>query len=83
MAHESSSYVKIRNPFKLTFSAITRRESVSFEGLRMSQERMVARGVELARWVLVAAVLVVGLILFFIYAPASEPPAPPAAHEAP
>ena len=62
----------------------TRRESVSVEGLRMSQERTVARGVELGRWVLVAALLVVGLILFFLYAPESEPSAPPAAvHEAP
>jgi hypothetical protein len=83
MAHEASSYVKIRNPFKLTFSVTTRRKSVSFEGLRMSQERMVARGPELVRWILVAAVLVVGLVLFFIYAPLSDPPAPPAAHEAP
>lgn len=49
----------------------------------MSQERMVARGPELVRWILVAAVLVVGLVLFFIYAPLSDSPAPPAAHEAP
>jgi len=49
----------------------------------MSQERTVARGAELARWMLVAALLVVGLVLFFIYAPASDPPAPPAAREAP
>jgi hypothetical protein len=44
---------------------------------------MAARGPELGRWVLVAVLLVVGLILFFIYAPLSNPPAPPAAHEAP
>jgi hypothetical protein len=49
----------------------------------MSQERIVARGSELVRWMLVAVVLVVGLVLYFIYAPTSTPPAPPAAHEAP
>jgi hypothetical protein len=32
---------------------------------------------------LVATVLAVGLVLFFIYAPVSDPPAPPAGHEAP
>ena len=49
----------------------------------MSQERIDARGPELVRWVLVAMVLLVGLVLFFIYAPMSDPPAPPATHEAP
>ena len=49
----------------------------------MSQERMVARGPELVRWMLVAMVLLVGLVLFLIYAPMSDPPAPPATHEAP
>jgi hypothetical protein len=49
----------------------------------MSQERMVAGGPELVRWMLVVAVVVVGLVLFFIYAPMSDPPAPPAAHETP
>jgi hypothetical protein len=47
----------------------------------MSQERSAARGPELGRWVLVAILLLVGLVLFFVYAPGSEPPAPPAAHE--
>jgi hypothetical protein len=62
----------------------TRRQSISFEGLRMSQERTVARGPELGRWLLVGALLLVGLALFFIYAPGSEPPAPPTtAHEGP
>jgi hypothetical protein len=60
----------------------TRRKSVSFEGLRMSQERMVTRGPELGRWVLVAVLLLVGLALFFLYAPGTAPPAPPATREA-
>lgn len=78
-----SSYLKIRNRIKLTFSMITRRESVPFEGLRMSHEPTVARGPELGRWILVSLLLLIGLALFFMYAPASRPPVPPAAHEAP
>ena len=61
----------------------TRRESGSFEGLRMTLERSTTRGPDMGRWVLVGVLLVVGLVLFFIYAPASDPPAPPAVHEAP
>jgi hypothetical protein len=76
-----SSYVKIRNAVKLTVSVVKRRESVSFEGLRMSEERSAARGPELGRWLLVGALLIIGLVLYFIYAPGSTPPAPPAAHE--
>jgi hypothetical protein len=49
----------------------------------MNQERMATRGPELGRWVLVGVLLLVGLVLFFLYAPESEPPAPPAVHEAP
>jgi hypothetical protein len=60
-----------------------RRESVSFEGLHMTNEPTAARGPELGRWILVSLLLVVGLVLFFLYAPGSVPPAPPAAHEAP
>ena len=47
----------------------------------MKQERTAARGPQLGRWIFVAALLVIGLALYFIYAPTSEPPAPPAAHE--
>jgi len=49
----------------------------------MTQERSATRGPDMGRWVLVGVLLVVGLVLFFIYAPASNPPAPPAVHEAP
>jgi hypothetical protein len=62
---------------------VTRRELVSFEGLRMSNEPTAARGPELGRWILVSLLLLIGLALFFLYAPGSTPPAPPAAHEAP
>jgi hypothetical protein len=61
----------------------TRRESVSFEGFRMSNEPTAARGPELGRWILVGLLLLVGVALFFLYAPGSAPPAPPAAHESP
>jgi hypothetical protein len=48
----------------------------------MSNEPTVARGPELRRWILVSLLLLIGLTLFFLYAPGSAPPAPPAAHEA-
>ncbi len=47
----------------------------------MHQDRTVSRGHELGRWFLVAALLLVGLALYFIYAPRSEPPAASAEHE--
>jgi len=46
----------------------------------MHEERP-TRGLELGRWLVVAAVLLVGLALYFIYAPRSEPPARTAEHE--
>jgi hypothetical protein len=73
--------MKIRNAVKLTVSAVKHRESVSFEGLSMSEERSAGRGPELGRWLLVGALLIIGLVLYFVYAPDSTPPAPPAAHE--
>jgi len=49
----------------------------------MNQERTAARGPELGRWILVGLLLLIGVVLFFLYAPGSEAPAPPAAHGAP
>jgi hypothetical protein len=48
----------------------------------MSDERTAARGPELGRWLFVAALLLIGLALYFLYAPASEPPVRPAPAEA-
>jgi hypothetical protein len=48
----------------------------------MSEERNSAGGRELGRWIFVAALLLIGAVLYFIYAPGSEPPARPAEHEA-
>ncbi len=47
----------------------------------MDEDRMAARGPELNRWLVVAALLLIGLVLYFVYAPGSEPPARPAVHE--
>ena len=47
----------------------------------MSEERTAARGPELGRWMFVTALLLIGVALYFVYAPRSEPPARPAEHE--
>jgi hypothetical protein len=47
----------------------------------MTEERTVARDPELGRWLFVAALLLAGLALYFVYAPTSEPPARPAVPE--
>ncbi|HUR95243.1 MAG TPA: hypothetical protein VMY76_11700 [Gemmatimonadales bacterium] len=47
----------------------------------MNDLRTLARGPELGRWLIVAALLVLGLALYFLYAPKSEPPASPAVSE--
>jgi hypothetical protein len=48
----------------------------------MNEDRAAPRGPELGRWLFVAALLVIGLSLYFRYAPNSEPPARPAVPEA-
>jgi hypothetical protein len=40
-------------------------------------------GARPGRWVLVAALILIGIGLYFWFAPRSEPPAPPAVQEAP
>ena len=47
----------------------------------MHEDRTIARGPELGRWLLVAALLVIGLALYLVYAPRSQPAAPPVEHE--
>jgi hypothetical protein len=47
----------------------------------MNDQRTPARGPELGRWIFVAALLLLGLGLYFVYAPSSEPPALPVAPE--
>ena len=47
----------------------------------MADDRMTARGPEIGRWLIVGALLLLGLGLFLAYAPSSAPPAPPTEHE--
>ncbi|MEP6686860.1 MAG: hypothetical protein ABJC36_00840 [Gemmatimonadales bacterium] len=47
----------------------------------MQEDHTVPRGLELGRWLFVAAVLLAGLVLYFVYAPRSQPPARAAEHE--
>jgi hypothetical protein len=47
----------------------------------MSEERTVTRGPDLGRWIFVAVLLLIGVALYFLYAPGSEPPVRPAEHE--
>jgi hypothetical protein len=47
----------------------------------MNEDRIGSRGLELGRWLIVAALLLIGLGLYFVYAPRSEPPARAAEHE--
>jgi hypothetical protein len=49
----------------------------------MNEERAVIRGPELARWLLVAIVIVAGIGLYFWYAPHTQPAATTSVHEAP
>jgi hypothetical protein len=42
-----------------------------------------ARGALPARWLLVAVLILLGIVLYFRYAPSSRPAAPPAGLEAP
>jgi hypothetical protein len=47
----------------------------------MSDERGSVRGPELKRWLLVAVLILIGIVLFFRFAPRSEPVAPPLVRE--
>ena len=49
----------------------------------MSEERAMIRGPELARWLVVAVVIAVGIGLYFWYAPRTEPAATTTVREAP
>lgn len=49
----------------------------------MSEERDVVGVSELARWLLVVALVVIGVVLYFIFAPDSRPVATPTVQETP
>jgi hypothetical protein len=49
----------------------------------MSDEQKEIRGMELGRWLLIAALVVAGIALYFVFAPDSRPIATPSVQEAP
>lgn len=49
----------------------------------MSDERTPAGSTGLGRWLLVAALVVIGVVLYFIFAPDSRPVATPSVQEVP
>jgi hypothetical protein len=58
-------------------------DSLFTEGRVMTDERTEIRGAEMGRWLLVAVLVVVGVILYFVFAPDSRPVATPSVQEAP
>jgi hypothetical protein len=49
----------------------------------MDEDRTVLSGSELARWIVVALIIIAGIGLFFYFAPSSKPAVPPSVQEAP
>jgi hypothetical protein len=78
VAHAKSSYGRILDAVKLTASRFTRRDFL-VEGRRMNERPLPSRGPEVGRWVAVAVLILVGIALYFWFAPSSPPAAPPVA----
>ena len=49
----------------------------------MDDDRVVLSGSELVRWMIVAAIIIAGIGLFFYFAPSTEPAVPPSVQESP
>jgi multidrug efflux pump subunit AcrA (membrane-fusion protein) len=49
----------------------------------MDDDRMTLSGSELVRWMIVAAIIIAGIGLYFYFAPSTEPAVPPSVQEAP
>jgi hypothetical protein len=49
----------------------------------MDDDRVTISGSELVRWLVVAAIIIAGIGLFFYFAPSSEPAVPPSVQESP
>lgn len=47
----------------------------------MDDDRVALSGSELARWLIVAAIIIAGIGLFFYFAPSSKPAVPPSVQE--
>jgi hypothetical protein len=49
----------------------------------MDDDRVVLSGSELVRWMIVAAIIIAGIGLFFYFAPSTKPAVPPSVQESP
>lgn len=49
----------------------------------MDEDRVVLSGSELVRWMIVAAIIIAGIGLFFYFAPSTKPAVPPSVEESP
>jgi hypothetical protein len=49
----------------------------------MDDDRVALSGSELIRWMIVAAIIIAGIGLFFYFAPSSKPAVPPSVQESP
>jgi multidrug efflux pump subunit AcrA (membrane-fusion protein) len=49
----------------------------------MENDQVTLAGSELARWMIVAAVVIAGIGLFFYFAPSTQPAVPPSVEESP
>jgi hypothetical protein len=76
--HAKSSYGRILDAVKLTLSRFTRRDFL-VDGHCMNERPVPSRSPEVGRWLMVAVLILVGIALYFWFAPSSPPAAPPAA----
>jgi hypothetical protein len=49
----------------------------------MDDDRASLSGSDLIRWMIVAAIIIAGIVLYFYFAPSSKPAVPPTVQEAP
>jgi hypothetical protein len=49
----------------------------------MENEQVTLAGSELVRWIVVAAIVIVGIGLFLYFAPSTKPAVPPSVEESP
>jgi uncharacterized BrkB/YihY/UPF0761 family membrane protein len=49
----------------------------------MDDDRAALSGSELIRWVIVAAIIIAGVVLYFYFAPSTKPAVPPSVQESP
>jgi hypothetical protein len=79
-SHAQTSLQKISAPIKLTFSVL-KAEGLQRAGRRMDEDRASITGAELVRWLLLAAVILAGVGLFFYFGSSTQPVVPPTVQE--